>query len=106
MRFFSAHMVIAAWLLISAFVLGHTPGSGAMAGLVAVLIGTFAFAAISWPPVRLLNAPVALTLACVALFATDSSAVARLSDAFVAALVFAFSVVPGRAWGTAQQPQI
>ncbi len=106
MRFFKAHIVISAWLLLSAFVLGHTPGAAALTGLVAVLVGTFAFAAISWPPMRFLNAPVALFLACVGLFATESSAIARMSDAFVAALVFAFSVVPGRAWGNIPQPNI
>lgn len=106
MRFFTAHLVIAAWLLVGAFVLGHTPGAGAITGLVAVLIGTFAFAAISWPPIRFVNAPIAFFLACVALFATESSAIARLNDAFLAALIFFFAVVPGRAWGGVPQPRI
>jgi hypothetical protein len=106
MRFFSAHLVMSAWLLLSAFVLGHTPGAGALAGLAAVLIGTFSFAAISWPPIRFANAPVAFFLACVALFSTGSSPIARLSDAFLAAVIFAFSMVPGRAWGSIPQPRI
>ncbi len=106
MRFFSVHLVISAWLLLGAFVLGHAPGSAALTGLVAVLIGTFAFAAISWPPIRFVNAPLAFFLACVALFSTDSSAIARMNDAFLAFLIFAFSVVPGRAWGEIPQPPI
>ena len=106
MRFFKAHLVIAAWLLLGAFVLGHTPGAGALAGLSAVLVGTFAFAAISWPPIRLLNAPVAFFLACVALFSVESTPVARMNDAFLAAVLFFFAVVPGRAWGAVPQPKI
>jgi hypothetical protein len=106
MRFFTAHLVIAGWLLLGAFVLGHTPGAGALTGLVAVLVATFAFAAISWPPIRFANAPIAFALACMALFATDSSAVARMNDGLLAALIFFLAVVPGRAWGSVPQPRI
>ncbi len=106
MRFFTAHLILAGWLLLGAFILGHTPGAGALTGLVAVLVGTFAFAAISWPPIRFVNAPVAFFLACVALFSVESSAIARMTDAFIAAVVFFFAVIPGRAWGSVAQPQI
>ena len=106
MRFFTAHLVIAGWLLLAAFVLGHAPGAGALAGLVSVLVATIAFAAISWPPIRFINAPLALFLAGVALFSTDSSAIARMNDAFLSALIFALSVVPGRAWGETRQQGI
>ncbi len=106
MRFFWIHLGMAAWLLLSAFVLGHAPGSAALTGLVAALVGTFSFAAISLPSVRMLNGVVAIFLAGVALFSTDSSGLARGSNALLALAILALSAVPGRAWGGATQPRI
>lgn len=106
MRFMSWHLLLSAWLLVSAFALGHSEGSAALTGLVAVLVATFAFAAAGLPPVRFANTLMGVLLGCVALFSIESSALARLNNAVFGALIFVLSVVPGRAWGTIAQPEL
>ncbi len=100
MRFLGWHLALSAWLLLSAFALGHSSDSIALTALFAVLFGTFAFAAKGVPTVRFVNALLAIALAWAALLMTDSSAIARANNVLVAALVFALSVAPSRAWGT------
>ena len=96
MRFIAWNMALAAWLLISAFALGHTAESAAATGLLAVLIGTFALASPGLPGLRFANSAFALILAWAALLMPEVSTLARVNSAIVAALVFALSVVPGR----------
>ncbi len=104
MRFMTWHLGIATWLMFSAFALGHSEGSAALTALLGVLIGTFGFAAAGLSSFRLLNAPVALILFVLAVFSVDSSGIARLNNAIMAAIVLGFAAIPGRAWGGATQP--
>jgi hypothetical protein len=104
MRFLQLHLGIAAVLMLTAFLLGHSEGSAALTALLGMLIGTIGFAAAGMPVFRLLNAPLAVFLFCVAVFSTDSSMLARGANALIAALVLALSVIPGRAWGGTPQP--
>ncbi len=96
MRYIAWNLALAAWLLISAFVLGHTVESAAVTGLLAVLIGCFSLASPGLPGLRFANSAFALILAWAALLMPDVSGIARANSAFVAALIFALSVVPGR----------
>lgn len=96
MRFIAWNLALASWLLISAFLLGHSPGSAALTGLIAVLVGTFALGSPGLRGLRFANAGLALVLAWAALLATEASGLARANNALVAALVFGLSVVPGR----------
>ena len=97
MRYIGWNLALAAWLLISAFALGHSMESGAATGLLAVLIGCFGIAGAGLPGLRVANAALAILLAWAALLMPDVSAIGRLNNGIVAALVFALSVVPGRA---------
>lgn len=106
MRFISWNLGLASWLLLSAFLLGHTPGSGALTGLLAVLIGTFALASPGLPGLRFVNAAFALVLAWAALLMPELSWLARANNGLVAALVFVLAVVPGRSTtAAAAEPQ-
>ncbi len=101
MRFIAWNMALAAWLLISAFALGHSAESAAVTGLLAVLVGTFALASPGLPGLRFANSAFALILAWAALLMPEVATIARVNSAIVAALVFALSVVPGRSTGAA-----
>lgn len=101
MRFIAWNMGLAAWLLISAFALGHSEESAAVTGLLSVLIGTFALASPGLPGLRFANSAFALILAWAALLMPEVSGLARANSAIVAAVVFALSVVPGRSSGAA-----
>jgi hypothetical protein len=100
MRFIAWNMAIVAWLLLSAFALPRSADSAALAGLLAVLVGTFALAAPGLRGLRFVNAVLAMVLASAALLVPDVSGLARVSDAMVAAAVFALSLVPGRSTST------
>src|SRR5512138_2882275 len=106
MRFIAWNMTLAAWLLISAFALGHSEESAAVTGLLAVLVGVFSLASPGVPGLRLANSAFALILAWAALLMPEVSGAGRINNAIVAALVFGLSVVPGRATGasTASAP--
>ncbi|HEY6099946.1 MAG TPA: hypothetical protein VIW03_10980 [Anaeromyxobacter sp.] len=104
MRFIAWNMALSAWLLVSAFALGHTPESAAVTGLLAVLIATFALASPGLPGLRFANSAFGLILGWSALLMPEVSFPARLSCAIVAALVFALSVVPGRSTARALPP--
>ncbi len=97
MRYIAWNLGLAAWLLISAFALGHTVESAAVTGLLAVLVGCFSLASPGLPGLRFANSAFALLLAWAALLMPDVTAFARANTALVAAIVFAFSVVPVRA---------
>jgi hypothetical protein len=106
MRFVTYNMVLAAWLLASAFAFGHGEESAAVTGLLAVLVGVFSLASPAVPGLRLANAAFALVLAWAALLMPEVSGAGRINNAIVAALVFGLSVVPGRSTGasTASAP--
>ncbi len=97
MRYIAWNLGLAAWLLISAFALGHTVESAAVTGLIAVLVGCFSLASPGLPGLRFANSAFALVLAWAALLMPEVTAIARANSAVVAAIVFALSVVPVRA---------
>jgi hypothetical protein len=99
MRFIAWNMALAGWLLFSAFLMGHSPESAAMTGLLAVFVGTVAIGSPGLPGLRFVNAILALVLAGAALFMPDNSWLARINDLILAALIFALAVIPGRSWG-------
>jgi hypothetical protein len=102
MRYIGWNLGLGAWLLISAFAFGHSEESAAVNGLVAVLIGTFSLASADRPGLRFANSAFALVLAWAALLMPNVSGAGRVNSAVVAAIVFALSVVPGRATGHAK----
>ncbi|HEX9052157.1 MAG TPA: hypothetical protein VF841_16630, partial [Anaeromyxobacter sp.] len=97
MRYIGFNLALGAWLLVAAFALGHSEESAAVNGLIAVLVGTFSLASADHPALRFANSAFALALAWAALLMPNVSGVGRVNSAIVAALVFALSVVPGRA---------
>jgi hypothetical protein len=98
MRFIAWNLAVAAWLLISAFVLDHSPGSAALTGLTAVLVGTFAVASPGLPGLRFLNALLAFfALGWAALLLPEMGGLARVHNALAGAVVCALSLIPGRA---------
>ncbi len=105
MRYIAWNLGLAAWLLISAFALGHSMESAAVNGLLAVLIGTMSIAAPALPGLRFANCALALLLAWASLLMPDVSGVASINSAAVSAIVFALSVVPARSVGVAAEPQ-
>jgi len=104
MRFVTLNFVIATWLLVSAFALPQTPFSTAFTAISALVVAVAAYLAHARPGVRFVISVVAVLLGIGALFLTDVSGVARLSNALVGAVLFAVSLVrPGRA-ATPQTP--
>lgn len=98
MRFIAWNLAVAAWLLVSAFALPHSPASAALTGLTAVLVGTFALASPGLPGLRFVNAILAFfALGWAALLMPEMDGVARVHNALAAAVVCALSLVPGRA---------
>jgi hypothetical protein len=97
MRFIAWNLAVAAWLLLSAFALPHSPGSAALTGLTAVLVGTFAVASPGLPGLRFVNALLAFfALGWAALLMPDMGGIARVHNALLAAVVCALSLIPGR----------
>ncbi len=101
MRYIGWNLGLGAYLLVSAFAFGHSQESAAANGLIAVLVGVFSLASAERPALRFANSGFALVLAWAALLMPDVSGAARVNSALVAAIVFALSVVPGRATGHA-----
>lgn len=96
MRFISWNLVLAAWLLVSAFALGHSPASAAVTFVSGLAIGFLALAAGGKPGLRYVISIIALLLAGSALLLVDASGLARVSTAIVAAILFALSLVSPR----------
>lgn len=97
MRFVSLVMLFATWLLVSAFALPQTASSAVATGVAAVLVAVLALAAHGKPAARYGISAVAVALAALALFTPGLPGLAAVSDALVAAVLFALSLVrPGR----------
>jgi hypothetical protein len=107
MRFIAWNLAVAAWLLLSAFALDHSPSSAALTGLTAVLVGTFAVASPGLPGLRFLNAILGFfALGWAALLMPDVGGFARVHNALFGAIVCALSLIPGRATFTsAAEPE-
>jgi hypothetical protein len=96
MRFMGWNLAIASWMLISAFALPHTLTSSAITAVAAFLVPLIALVAGARPGLRYLISFGAIALAVLMVVLPDVSAVARISNAIVAALLFALSFVSPR----------
>jgi hypothetical protein len=92
MRFLGWNWVLAAWLIVSAFVLPHTPLSLAATVFAAFLTLTFAAVAAGHPAVRYANAVIACGLAALALLGGMPAGTA-IHNTVLAAAIFALSLV-------------
>jgi hypothetical protein len=96
MRFIYWNVGLASWMLLSAFMLPHTPVSAAITALGAFLVPVIALFAGARPGARYLISLGAIALAVLMILLPDVSAAARISNALVAAVFFALSLVSPR----------
>lgn len=97
MRYLAWNLLLASWLLVTAFFFTQTAASLWITLLCALLIGVFALLSRGKPALRMALSALALLLGGAALLLPELPGATRLNDGFVAALVFGLSVVPGRA---------
>jgi len=93
MRFIGWNLLFAVWLLVSAFVLPHSPFSLATTWISAIAVGTVAVLSVGRPAVRFAITAIAVFLGLVALLAPGMSTGAAVNNAIVAALLFTLSLV-------------
>lgn len=93
MRFVLSNLVLATWLLLTAFALPHSPMTQATTWILAVVVGAAALLAPGRPPARYAISGAALALAAIALLAPGISAAAAINNGLVAAVLFALSLV-------------
>ena len=93
MRFLGWITLLAAWLLLSAFVLPHTPATAAATGAAAFAVPLFAALAVGRPALRFVVTAIAVLLALTALLAPSIPTPAAISNALVAAALAALSLV-------------
>jgi hypothetical protein len=93
MRFAGWNLLFATWLLVSAFVLPHSPMSQGTTWIAAVAIGAAAIAAVGRPAARFAISGIAVFLGVGALLFPEMSTAAAVNNGVVAALLFALSVV-------------
>jgi len=86
-------LVLAAWLLVSVFALGHTPVSATVNLLGAIAIGAVAWFSSKKPTLRFVNTALTLFLAALAVLLPSLSAAARINTAVVALVLLALSAV-------------
>jgi hypothetical protein len=96
MRFIGWNVAIASWMLISAFALPQTATSSAITAVGAFLVPLIALFAGAKPGVRYVISIGAIALAVLMVLLPGVSAAARISNALVAALFFALSLVSPR----------
>jgi hypothetical protein len=93
MRVLGWNVVLATWLLISAFLFTQTPLSTALTAIAAVLVALLSALSAGRPGTRYAIALVALALGFLALLLPEMSGAARVSAALTAALLFALALV-------------
>jgi len=86
-------VVLAVWLLVSAFVLGHTLLSAAVISLVAIAVGIVALMALKRPGIRYVNSAITLFLVFLAVLLPGLSAGARVNTAIVGLVLLALSAM-------------
>jgi hypothetical protein len=86
-----SELVLAAWLLVSAFALEQTPLSATVVVLAALCVGAVAWASVQRPSLRFVNTAVTLLLALCSAVLPGLSAAARIDTAVVALLLLALS---------------
>jgi hypothetical protein len=91
-----ANLGLAAWLLVSAFVLRQPALGGAVTAVLALAMGTASALSHRRPALRLASAGVALALVFLAVLWPGLGAAARISDLVVGLIVLALSAAsPG-----------
>jgi hypothetical protein len=93
MRSLKLYLLIAAWLFISAFVLGQTPLSLGVTLVVGICVGTLALVAVGKPQYRFVITAIAVAMGFAGLLLPNVSGAARLNLALVAPVLFALSLV-------------
>lgn len=93
MRFLFWNLLLCTWLLLSAFVLPHTPLSTAHAALTALLIVAFALLAAGKPAYRYGGTVLAAILGASAVLLAGVSLATAVNNGIVGALLFALSLV-------------
>lgn len=93
MRFLVWNLLLCTWLLISAFVLPHTPLSAAHAAVTAFLVALFAFLAAGKPASRFVITVLGAILGASALLLFGVSLATAVNNAIVGALLFTLSLV-------------
>ena len=98
-------LVLAVWLLVAAFTLGHTPLSATVNVVAAVAVGVLAMLSLRRPAIRYVNSAITLILVGLAVLLPSLSGAARINTAIVGLVLLALSAlssVHGRVHG---QPQ-
>jgi hypothetical protein len=93
MRFVLSMLVLATWLLVSAFALPHTPFTMGATWVAAVVIATCAVVAKGYPGARYVISAVAFALAVMAIVVRGVGASAVVNTLLVAALLFVLALV-------------
>lgn len=88
-------MLIAAWLVLSAFLWPHTVAEQTDAWAAGAVAFFFSLSALFSPTARYLNALLAIWLFVTTVIAPRTSLATLLNDCIAAALLFALSLVPG-----------
>jgi hypothetical protein len=96
MRVIKANLVLATWLLVSAFLFTRTPGTLAIAAIAALGVAVAAMASGSRPGLRYLNAVIGAVLVVMAILQYEMSGIARLSDLVVGMALFLLALVSPR----------
>lgn len=94
MSVFYVDLVLAAWLVVSVFTLGHSRLSAVLVALGAVAIAALARLATVREVLRFAAGAVALVLAVLALVLPGLAAAARINTAVVGLVILALSAVP------------
>lgn len=86
-------LVLAVWLIVSAFALGHTPLSATLNVLVAVAVGVLARVSLNKPGIRYVISAITLILVGLAVLLPGLSVAARINTAIVGLVLLALSAV-------------
>jgi hypothetical protein len=93
MMFLGLNALISTWLLVSAFVLPHTPATAGMTAVSAFLVLLLAALAAGRPAVRFVITAIAVLLGVTALLLPAMTGPAAISNALVGAALAALSFV-------------
>jgi hypothetical protein len=86
-----ADLALAAWLLVSAFVLGHTPLSAPLVAVAAVVIGALVWASTRRPGLRFVNTALTFAVAALGVTLPGLSVAARINTILVGLVLMAMS---------------
>jgi hypothetical protein len=101
MWFVGLNLLLATWLLVSAFALPNSPASAATSFAAAIVVAVVAIVAKARPPVRFVISAVGVALGFAALLMPGVGALARANVAIVGALLFALSIISPKPVGEA-----